>query len=343
MVNDGRRSGDGRLLFAVPGREEGYKAKGEEGSAVSNAPDAMGRRRFLALAGGAAAALAAADRHAARPGRTPMLTRRIPRTGEELPAVGLGTWQTFDVDEDAARRAPLREVLRRYFEAGARLIDSSPMYGRSEAVVGDLLRGTPWAAQAFVATKMWTNGRAAGAAQMAESERRMGGRIDLMQVHNLLDWQEHLATLRAWKEQRRIRYTGVTHYAPSAFDELERILRTERVDFVQLPYSVGVREAEQRLLPAARDTGTAVIVMRPFEAGAILRELRAKPLPAFAGELGATSWPQLLLKWILAHPAVTAVIPATSNPRHAADNLVAGLGRLPDERQRAQLAAAVGA
>jgi diketogulonate reductase-like aldo/keto reductase len=311
---------------------------------VSNAPDAMGRRRFLALAGGAAAALASSSGAAASgpAGKARMLTRRVPRTGEELPAIGLGTWQTFDVDEDAARRAPLREVLRRHFEAGARLIDSSPMYGRSEAVVGDLLRGSPWEAQAFVATKVWTSGRAEGVAQMEESERRMGGRIDLMQVHNLLGWQEHLPTLRAWKEQRHIRYTGVTHYAPSAFDELERILRTERVDFVQLPYSVGVREAEQRLLPAARDTGTAVVVMRPFEAGARLRELAGKPLPGFAGELGATSWPQLLLKWILAHPAITAVIPATSNPRHAADNLAAGAGRLPDERQRAQLAAAVG-
>ena len=313
---------------------------------MSNALDAMDRRRFLALAGGAAAALALQDLATAASGpagRTRMLTRRVPRTGEELPAIGLGTWQTFDVGEDAAQRAPLREVLRTFFEGGSRLIDSSPMYGRSEAVVGDLLRGTPWAAHAFVATKVWTNGRAAGATQMEASERRLGGRIDLMQVHNLLGWQEHLPTLRAWKEQRRIRYNGVTHYSPSAFGELERILRTERVDFVQLPYSVGVREAEKRLLSAARDTGTAVIVMRPFEAGARLRELAAKPLPGFAGELGATSWPQLLLKWILAHPAVTAVIPATSNPRRAADNLGAGVGRLPDERQRAQIAAAVGA
>ncbi|HEX7623221.1 MAG TPA: aldo/keto reductase [Anaeromyxobacteraceae bacterium] len=311
---------------------------------MPNAPDTKGRRRFLALAGGAAAALALPDRPAAAPSeRTRMLTRRVPSTGEELPAIGLGTWQTFDVDEQAAQRAPLREVLRIFFGASGRLIDSSPMYGRSEAVVGDLLRGTPWAAQAFVATKVWTSGRAEGVAQMAESERRLGGRVDLMQVHNLLGWQEHLPTLRAWKEQRRIRYTGVTHYAPTAFDELERILRTERVDFVQLPYSVGVRDAERRLLPAARDTGTAVVVMRPFEAGALLRELRAKPLPGFAGELGATSWPQLLLKWILAHPAVTAVIPATSNPRHAADDLAAGGGRLPDERQRAQITAAVGA
>ena len=312
---------------------------------MSNAPDAMGRRRFLALAGGAAAALAVPDRaDASGPaGRTRMLTRRVPRTGEELPAIGLGTWQTFDVGEDAAQRAPLREVLRTFFEGGSRLIDSSPMYGRSEAVVGDLLRGTPWAARAFVATKVWTSGRAEGVAQMEESERRLGGRIDLMQIHNLVDWQSHLPTLRTWKEQRRIRYTGVTHYAPTAFDELERILRHERVDFVQLPYSIGVREAERRLLPAARDTGTAVIVMRPFEAGALLRELKTKPLPGFAGELGATSWPQLLLKWILAHPAVTVVIPATSSPRHAADNLGAGVGRLPDERQRAQIAAAVGA
>lgn len=308
---------------------------------MRRATEPMGRRRFLALGGGVVLSAGIARALAARPGDHAMLTRPIPSSAEPLPVIGLGTWQTFDVADDAAARAPLREVLRAFFAAGARVLDSSPMYGRSEGVVGDLLRGTPWAARAFVATKVWTSGREAGIAQMEESERRMGGRIDLMQIHNLLDWRTHLPTLRAWKEAGRIRYVGITHYSSDAFDEMERILRTERVDFVQLPYSVETREAERRLLPAARDTGTAVLVMRPFERGSLLRDLRRRPLPAVARELAVTSWPQLLLKWILGHPAVTAPIPATANPRHMEDDLLAGLAPLPDERMRAKIAAAV--
>jgi aryl-alcohol dehydrogenase-like predicted oxidoreductase len=302
--------------------------------------EAMTRRRFLALSGGAAAALAHPHARAANTRDLRMLTRPIPSTGEPLPVIGLGTWQTFDVGGEAAARKPLGEVLQVFFDAGARVLDSSPMYGRSESVVGDLLRGTPWASRAFVATKVWTTGRDAGVAQMEESERRMGGRIDLMQIHNLVDWRTHLPTLRAWKEARRIRYVGITHYSTGAFDEMERILRTERLDFVQLPYSLGMREAERRLLPAARDTGTAVLVMTPFEKGSLIRDVRGKPLPGFAGDLGVTSWPQLLLKWILGHPAVTAPIPATSNPRHMQENLAAGLAPLPDEALRAKIAAA---
>ena len=268
-----------------------------------------------------------------------MLSRRVPSTGEMLPAIGLGTWRTFDVGSDERARSPPREVLRRFFAAGARVIDSSPMYGNAEAAVGDLIRGTPWAREAFVATKVWTSGRDAGEAQMTESERRMGGRIDLMQIHNLLDWKTHLPALRAWKAAGRIRYLGITHFSVSAFDEMETILRKERVDFVQLPYSVGMRDAEKRLLPAALDTGTAVIVMRPFEGGSLFRDARARPLPALARELGASSWAQLFLKFILAHPAVTVAIPATADPGHASDNLAAGLGPLPDAAQRQRLVA----
>jgi aryl-alcohol dehydrogenase-like predicted oxidoreductase len=273
-----------------------------------------------------------------------MLERTIPSSGERLPAIGLGTWQTFDVGEGDAERAPLRDVLRRFFAAGARVIDSSPMYGRAEGVVGDLLRGAPLPvdpARAFVATKVWTSGRDEGVAQIAESERRMGGRLDLVQVHNLLDWETHLPTLRALKAAGRIRYVGVTHYALGAMGELERIVRGEEVDFVQLPYSAVTRDAEARLLPAARDAGVAVLVMRPFEQGGLLRRLRGTPLPRFAGEVGARSWAQLLLKFILAHPAVTAAIPATANPAHVEDNLDAARGPLLDERQRAAVAAAV--
>ncbi len=242
-------------------------------------PEPITRRRFLALGGGAALAVGRVPALAAAPGDHTMLTRPIPSTREPLPVIGLGTWQTFDVGGDPAAREPLREVLRAFFAAGARVLDSSPMYGRSESVVGDLLRGTPWAPRAFVATKVWTTGREAGIAQMEESERRMGGRIDLMQIHNLLDWRTHLPTLRAWKEAGRIRYIGITHYATGAFDEMERILRTEHVDFVQLPYSVGRRDAERRLLPAARETGTAVLVMRPFERGSLVDDLQRRPLP----------------------------------------------------------------
>jgi aryl-alcohol dehydrogenase-like predicted oxidoreductase len=313
--------------------------------------DRIGRRRFLALAAGAGGSLLvprAARAESTSPGNARMqmdalMTRKIPSSGEALPAIGLGTWRTFDVGAADAERAPLREVLRRFFAQGARVIDSSPMYGRAESVVGDLLRGTPDHARAFVATKVWTEGKEAGVAQMEESERRMGGRIDLMQVHNLLDWKTHLPTLRAWKAAGRIRYIGVTHYSLSAFDELEAILRGERVDFVQLPYSAGVREAEKRLLPAARDTGTAVLVMRPLESGALVSSAKGRPLPAYARELGATSWPQLLLKFILAHPAVTAAIPATANPAHLDDDLAAARGPLPDEAQRKLIAAAAGA
>jgi aryl-alcohol dehydrogenase-like predicted oxidoreductase len=268
-----------------------------------------------------------------------MDTRPIPSTGEPLPVIGLGTWQTFDVGPGEAERAPLRAVLRGLFDAGGRAIDSSPMYGRAEAVVGDLLRGTPDASRAFVATKVWTRGRAEGERALAESERRMGGRLDLAQVHNLLDVEAHLPTLRAWKEAGRIRYLGITHYARSAFGDLERLLRTERLDFVQLPYSAVTREAEARLLPLAQERGVAVIVMRPFEEGALFQLVRGRPVPAWAAEAGAASWAQLFLKFILAHPAVTLVIPATANPAHLADDVAAGRGAPLDEAQRARLLA----
>lgn len=303
------------------------------------APDGD-RRRFLRLAAAAAASAAVPGSRAAPGGPAPegpMTSRPIPSTGEPLPVVGLGTWQAFDAGPSEAERAPRREVLRRLFAAGGRVIDSSPMYGRAEAVVGDLLRGTPEQRRAFVATKVWTTGRAAGEAQVAESERRMGGRLDLVQVHNLVDWRTHLPTLRAWKAEGRIRYLGITHHALSSLPEMARIVRAEAVDFVQLPYSAGVREAEAELLPACRDRGAAVIVMRPFEQGALLRGLRGRPLPAWAREAGAGSWAQLLLQFILSHPAVNAAIPATSRPEHMEDNARAGALPLLDEAQRKRL------
>lgn len=271
-----------------------------------------------------------------------MRTRAIPRTGEPLPCIGLGTWRTFDVGEAPSERAPLAEVLRVLREGGGRLIDSSPMYGRAEAVVGELVRAQP-EPRPFLATKVWTTGREAGLAQLEESERRMAapGRLDLVQVHNLLDLDVQLATLREWKASGRIRYVGATHHASSGLDRLAALAEDGAVDFVQVPYSVAVRDAEARLLGAARDGGVAVLVMRPLESGDLAARLRAEPLPAFAAELGCSTWPQLLLKWILGHPAVTCVIPATADPRHAADNVRAGEGPLPDEELRRRILAVV--
>jgi len=299
----------------------------------------MGRRAFLALSAAAGVA-AATGAGAQRGGR--MLTRRIPRTGEAVPVVGLGTWQTFDVGTSEEERAPRLAVLRAFLEAGGRVIDSSPMYGRAEEVTGDLLASLGDAPRPFLATKVWSRGKEAGEAQIRESFRRLRAeRIDLLQVHNLLDWETHLPTLRELASQRKIRYAGITHYSLSSFDEMEKLLRGEKLDFVQLPYSVATRAAEKRLLPAASETGTAVLVMRPFEEGALFGAVKGKPLPAWAKEIGATAWSQVFLKFILSHPAVTAVLPATSNPKHLAENVQAGFGPLPDEKLRARMAEAL--
>jgi diketogulonate reductase-like aldo/keto reductase len=292
------------------------------------------RRTILLMMAGAAAG----------GGASSILQRSIPSTGEAIPAVGLGTWRTFDVGTAAAERAPLKEVLQRFVELGGRVVDSSPMYGTAETVLGDLAAGLAVTDRLFLATKVWTSGRDAGVAQMEQSLRRLGGRpLDLMQIHNLLDWRTHLRTLRAWKQAGRIRYLGVTHYTASAYDELERVLRAEPLDFVQVNYSVGEREAERRILPLARERGIAVLANRPFSEGGLLRRLQGRALPGWAAEIGCESWAQLLLKWILAHPAVTCVIPATSRPQHLVDNMKAGLGALPDEGTRERIAAAVAA
>jgi diketogulonate reductase-like aldo/keto reductase len=267
-----------------------------------------------------------------------MITRPIPRTGEQLPVIGLGTWQTFNVGADAKERAPLKDVLKRFLERGGRVIDSSPMYDRAELVVGDLLTELGQARTPFLASKVWTMGKAEGEQQMRTSIQRMGrGRMDLMQVHNLVDAKTHLATLREWQEAGRIRYIGVTHYQPSSFDTLEKLIRQETIDFVQLPYSIVQREVETRLLPACAERGVAVLVMSPFEQGGLFEKVRGKPLPAWAADFDCNSWAQYFLKFIIGHPAVTCPIPATSNPKHLEDNLKAGFGRLPDEKTRAKM------
>jgi len=271
-----------------------------------------------------------------------MHQRAIPASGEMLPVVGCGTWRTFDVDASAPQRAPLAEVLRVLFEAGGSVIDSSPMYGAAEGVIGDLLATAGTRAKAFIATKVWTSGRDSGIAQMRQSMRRLHSeRIDLMQIHNLVDWRTHLPTLRQWKAEGRIRSLGVTHYTPSAHAELAAVLRAEPWDFVQLDYSLGDRAVESRLLPLAQERKVAVIVNQPFGGGGLLRRLSSRQLPDWAGEIGCTSWAQVLLKFVLAHPAVTCVIPGTGKPQHMKDNVAAGVGAYPDAALVQRMVAAI--
>lgn len=268
-----------------------------------------------------------------------MLTRQIPALAEPLGVVGLGTWQVFDVEATPAELSARREVLDVLFAAGGRMIDSSPMYGRSEAVVGTLLQQMQARDKAFLATKVWTSGEAAGIAQMQASAAKLQTQtIDLMQIHNLVDWRIHLKTLRAWKDRGQFRAIGITHYTTSALDELAAILRTEVVDFVQMAYSLDVRDAEQRLLPVARDRGVAVICNRPFSGGALFAKVKGKPLPGWAADIDAASWGQVFLKYLIGYPAVACVIPGTGKPAHMRDSVAAGFGRLPDAKQRAAMA-----
>jgi diketogulonate reductase-like aldo/keto reductase len=272
---------------------------------------------------------------------TPMLSRPIPSTGELMPVIGLGTWPVFDVGAGESARWPLREVVRLLLDAGAKMIDSSPMYGRAEAVTGDLLADLQARPRAFLATKVWTTGRERGIEQMRRSAALLCSElVDLMQIHNLVDWRTHLATLRRMKEAGNIRYIGITHYTDRALSELAYILEAERgIDFVQCGYSLAARGAERELLPVAAARGVAVIVNQPLGQGGLLRRVRGQVLPDWAHEFDCTNWAQLLLKYVLAEPTVTCVIPATRNPEHMQENLGAGLGQLPDEKQRQRIRA----
>ncbi|WP_242588812.1 aldo/keto reductase [Corallococcus macrosporus] len=304
---------------------------------MSRPPPPSRREVLVAGIGAALAPSVSALAQAPAPGPR-MLTRPIPSSGEALPVIGMGTWQTFDVGGAANERAPLAQVLQKFFASGARLIDSSPMYGRSEAVVGDLLKQSGQEKTPFLATKVWTRGKAEGAAQIAASLQKMGhGRMDLMQVHNLLDVDVHLPVLREMKAAKKLRYVGVTHYQRGAFDDLEKHIKGSKLDFVQLPYSLAMRDAEARLLPAAKEHGVAVLVMEPFDKGNLFRKMKGKPLPDWASEFDCTSWAQFFLKFILGHPAVNCPIPATSDPAHLEDNVKAGFGRLPDDKLRARM------
>jgi diketogulonate reductase-like aldo/keto reductase len=265
-----------------------------------------------------------------------LVSKKIPSTGEALPVIGVGTWQTFDVGADPAARAPLREVLKLL---NRNVVDSSPMYGSSESVAGDLIAELGLRDKLFIATKVFTSGRDAGIRQMETSFKRLRvERMDLMQVHNLVDVATHTKTLMDWKARKRVRYTGITHYTSSAYAEVERALKSGQYDFLQINYSLGERESEQRLLPLAKEKNIAVIANRPFAEGALFRQVKGKSLPPWAKELGIESWAQYFLKWIVSHPAVTCTIPGTGNPKHMQDNLAAGRGALPDEGARKRMA-----
>ncbi len=259
-----------------------------------------------------------------------MNSRVIPSTGERLPVVGLGTWQSFDVGNSESERAPLKEVLKILTEHGGSVIDSSPMYGRSERVVGELTSKLSLKEGLFEATKVWTTGKDNGIEQMNTSKELMQvDQMDLMQIHNLVDWKTHLNTLRKWKERQKIRYIGITHYNQGGYAEVEKILKSEKIDFVQINYNLAVRDASERILPLARDKGVAVVINRPYGGGSLFRLFKNKQLPEWAEEFEAKTWGQFFLKFILAHPAVTCVIPGTSKAKHMLDNVQAGFGALP--------------
>jgi diketogulonate reductase-like aldo/keto reductase len=296
----------------------------------------MNRRDAIRMMSAAAAGMSGQ----ATPAEPGAIVKKIPSSGEAMPVIGIGTWQTFDVGADPAQRAALELVLREFVALGGRMLDSSPMYGSSEAVAGDLAARLGVRDKLFVATKVWTSGKAAGVRQMEESMGKLHAKpVDLMQVHNLVDVDAHLDTLREWKRKGIVRYVGATHYTASGHEALARVMERHSLDFIQVNYSVGEREAEQHLLPLAKERGVAVIANRPFAGGDLFRRLRSKPLPAWAAEIGCASWAQLLLKFVVSHPSLTCAIPATSKLEHLRDNMGAARGRLPDEKQRAMIAA----
>jgi len=271
-----------------------------------------------------------------------MLSRAIPSSGEKLPVIGLGTWSVFDVNLTPENRTRLGEVMSLFVKHGGRVIDSSPMYGRAEGVIGELAAQLRLRASLFIATKVWTAGKQAGIAMMQRSmERFRTGQIDLMQVHNLVDVENQMASLREWKTDGHIRYTGITHSQARGFYDVERIMRNWKPDFVQINYSVMEPQAAQRILPLAQELRMGVIINRPFGGGGLFGRIAGKPLPPWAAEIECRTWAQFFLKWIVGHPAVTCVIPATNNPQHMEDNMAAGLGRLPDAKMRQRMMAFV--
>jgi diketogulonate reductase-like aldo/keto reductase len=297
----------------------------------------MTRRTFILGTGALAASVALAPQQLLSQAPTPIM-RSIPSSGELLPVMGMGTSRTFDVGDDPAVRAQLAEVMQVFFDKGGKVIDTSPMYGQSESVVGDLLKVTGKRDMVFAATKVWIDGREKGIEQMQQSKQLMGVEvIDLMQIHNLRDWQTHLPVLREWQQQGRFRYIGITTSHGREHEELERIMATEVLDFVQFTYNMGERIAEERLLPLAADRGIATLINRPFQRGELFRKAKGATLPDWSAELGCSTWGQYFLKFIAGHPAVTCLIPATSKVSHMRDNMEAGFGLLPDSAMRKRM------
>jgi diketogulonate reductase-like aldo/keto reductase len=303
----------------------------------SRSRTACSRRDILKLLAGAGAWALTGSLSAAQTCST--IKRVIPGTQESLPVIGLGTARTFDIPSTEEIPKTLREVMRLFVKHGGRVVDSSPMYGTAEAVVGNVSAALSVNDRLFLATKVWTSGRETGIQQLEQSMRHLhADRIDLMQVHNLVDTQTHLKTLKDWQQQQRVRYIGVTHYLVDAYDELMRIVSTEDIDFVQFNYNIATREAEARLLPLCAKHGVAVLVNEPFKTGALFSKVAGQALPAWAAEFDCRSWAQFFLKFIISHPAVTCTIPATSDPAHLVDNMQAGTGRLPDAATRERMA-----
>ena len=295
------------------------------------------RRNLLKAAGAAALLTVMAEAHSAPAG---LITRAIPRSGERLPAIGLGTYQTFDVPTGQLAATELKDTLRRFIELGGKVVDSSPMYGHAEAAVGTLSAALRARDSLFFATKVWTSGRSDGIRQMEESASLLQTKtIDLMQVHNLLDLKTHLPVLRDMKKSGRIRYLGITHYHAGAHAELEKLVKTGDFDFLQINYSLDEPEAENRLLPACADSGTATLINRPFSQAGLFSKVRGKPLPLWCADFDCGSWAQFFLKWIISNPAVTCAIPGTRLVRHIEDNMAACTGRLPDAAARKKMAA----
>ncbi|TNF86654.1 MAG: aldo/keto reductase [Gammaproteobacteria bacterium] len=297
----------------------------------------LSRRQFLRSTGAVAlmSALAPADIAALE---SAVIKKAIPASGEKLSVIGLGTSRTFDVDSSQAAQSPLVEVMQAFFANGGQLIDSSPMYGSAEAVTGELLRAVKDKSGLFTATKVWTYGKQEGIQQMRQSMRRLGvDRIDLMQIHNLRDWETHIETLREWKTQGKIRYLGITTSHGRFHAELEKIMQQQPLDFVQLSYNILDRTVERRLLPLAQERGIATLINRPYQRGSLFRKVRGKSLPAWAADFDCASWGQFFLKFIVSHPAATCAIPATSKLKHMVDNMAAGFGRLPDASTRQRM------
>jgi diketogulonate reductase-like aldo/keto reductase len=298
----------------------------------------MTRREAARLIGGTAATLFSPLSAQGTSEPSGMLTRTVPSSGERLPVIGLGTWRAFDVDLRTDSRRQLEEVLSLFVKLSGRVIDSSPMYGRAEKVIGELTSVLGIREKLFLATKVWTRGKQSGIESIERSMALLRtNRIDLIQVHNLVDVNTQLATLQEWKQQGRIRYIGITHYESGALSEIEKLMRTEKFDFLQINYSLMEPEAEGRVLSLAQERGIAVIANRPFGAGDLFSKVRSKPLPDWAAEFDCRSWAQFFLKWILSNPAVTCVIPATDKPRHLEDNMPGGIGRLTDVKMRQRM------